>query len=135
MNKLKFIIAGLNVLLTLTSSAQDNPESKLCGTYGNYADHSTYTELKLNCDSTFEFIDCFELGSTLKYSGTWMLVRNKVILIVSSDHSSSQLPKRWKKQKEGLISAKTPSNKFRLKGRIYLPKSISPESDVRNLNE
>jgi hypothetical protein len=135
LNKLKFIIADLSVLLALSSSAQDNPDSMLCGTYGSYADQSTYTELKLNCDSTFEFIDCFELGSPLKYSGTWMLVRNKVILIGSSDHSSSKLPKRWKKQKEGLISAKTPSNKFRLKGRIYLPKSISQVSDVRHWNE
>lgn len=122
LKKISVLILSYLLLPVLSSFAQDAENVTLCGTYGRYIDYSTYTELKLNCDSTFLFMDSFELGSTYKYSGNWMLKRNRIILTSSSEGSMSHLPKRWKKQKDGLISKKLNSNNLRLKGRIFLLK-------------
>lgn len=124
LKKISVIILSYLLLTDLSSFAQDAKNVSLCGTYGRYIDYSTFTELQLHCDSTFLFIDCFELGSTYKYRGTWEVKRNKILLKSSTDGTISHLPLRWKKRKEVLISEKLHSNKFRLKGRISLPKKL-----------
>lgn len=91
-------------------SDTENPS----GTYGLYLDHSTYIELKLNEDKTYEYIDRFELGSTYKFNGTWRMENNKVILSTPDKDSLGSLHTKWilkENTLKGYAQSRNPSHK------------------------
>jgi hypothetical protein len=114
LKKISVLISVFLLLTTLSSFAQDAENITPWGTYGRYIDYSTYTELKLNCDSTFEYIDRFELGSTYRFIGTWRIKNNKVILNPKEEKPALNLNKRWllKENKlKGHIQSRNPKLK------------------------
>ena len=80
---------------------KDNHEIQF-GTYGVYLDWSTYTELVIKENQTFEYIDRGFTGIGYKNYGKWKIQKGKLILYdYVENYSHSPMPTIWKiKEKE-----------------------------------
>jgi len=74
---------------------QDTNKVLETGIYGSYADVSTYTELQLFDNHTFNYIDRFELGSTYKYSGKWKVKGKHLVLYDCENNTLRPMALKW----------------------------------------
>jgi len=100
-------------------SQQTNQELRI-GTYGAYMDYSTFTELTINSDNTFQYYDQNKLGSIFKYTGKWEIKRNKLILFDCKNNTFIPMPTKWKIKGAELISEKISNSRTNKKRRIEL---------------
>lgn len=87
---------SLFVLLVLSSPYFNKSEPFKTGVYGAYMDASTYTELTINPDSSFKYIDQFELGSTIQNNGIWQIKRKRLLLKCAENNKVRPMPTEWK---------------------------------------
>jgi hypothetical protein len=92
---------GDNYILTQLFPGQ---QIKL-GTYGVYLDQSTYTELTIKENQTFEYIDRGFTGIGYKNSGKWKIQNGKLILYdYVENNSHNPMPTIWKINKNELCN-------------------------------
>ena len=90
------------------------------GTYGSYPDISTFTEIKINPDSTFHYYDQFELSGNMKFDGVWIIKGKKLILLDQNKQLAKTIPAKWKIKGNTLVSNKTDKSMTRIKRRLIL---------------
>ena len=107
-----------------------NAQSPLSpGTYGAYLDASNFTELTLNPDKSFQYLDQFELGSPVHCVGQWKVQGQKLLLTDCEDAVLRPVPLRWRIRGAELISKKV-KNGTGIKARklLYYKKDRREES-------
>lgn len=100
----------LLIILTLSTVTQvfgqiTHPDLRI-GTYGSYMDFSTFTELTLNSDHTFKYVDQSELSARFNYEGKWEVKRNKLVLYDSENNTARPMPTNWTIQLNEISSSK-----------------------------
>jgi hypothetical protein len=92
---------GDNAFLTQLISGYE----LIIGTYGVYLDWSTYTELTINENHTFEYIDRGFTGIGYKNFGKWKIEKGKLILYDYKENNSfSPMPTIWEIKEKGLCN-------------------------------
>ena len=90
----------------------------IVGTYGAYADASWYTELKIKEDSTFQYYDRVELGSSVSQNGFWKCDGTRITLIFDYENQIRPIPEIWKIKGNKIISRRV--QRYGKKRRIVL---------------
>ncbi len=92
---------GDNAFITQLISGQEIKT----GTYGVYLDWSTYTELTIKENQTFEYIDRDFTGIGYKNFGKWKIEKGNLILYDNNENNShNSMPTIWKISKNGLCN-------------------------------
>jgi hypothetical protein len=86
---------GLFMFFSLLSIArvlgQNNPNETINGTYGSYMDWSTFTEVSLNDDNAFRYINQSELDPSFNHQGIWMVTDKYLIARTTIPHDQCRL--------------------------------------------
>ena len=75
---------------------QDNTKKIEFGIYAVYLDQSTYTQLTINNDGTFKYLNRDFQGVGYTYEGKWKMKKDKLLLVTSQkDNSFRPLARQW----------------------------------------
>jgi len=88
------------------------------GTYGVYLDRSTYTELIINNNKTFEYVDRDFTGIGYKNMGKWKIVNRKLCLYEYTENNRHRpMPTFWEIKDKQLCNI---TKKHKMKGQCLI---------------